>query len=64
MVFVQVKQGAEKMLREHESSRNKNVINETEQMLADSKQKIIVLQVFLSDICMDVVLNNTNNISK
>ena len=41
----QVKQGAEKMLREHENSGNKSVINDTEQMLADSKQKIVVLQV-------------------
>ena len=44
----QVKQGAEKMLREHESTGNKAVINETEQLLADSKQKIIVLQVLCS----------------
>ena len=33
------------MLREHENSGNKAVINDTEQMLADSKQKIVVLQV-------------------
>ena len=45
LIGSQVKQGAEKMLREHENSGNKAVINDTEQMLADSKQKIVVLQV-------------------
>ena len=35
------------MLREHEkgNSTSRSVINDTEQMLADSKQKIVVLQV-------------------
>ncbi|KAL5269368.1 hypothetical protein ACHWQZ_G003008 [Mnemiopsis leidyi] len=45
MLETKVKQGAEKMLREHENSGNKSVINDTEQMLADSKQKIVVLQM-------------------
>lgn len=45
MMETKVKQGAEKMLREHENSGTKSVINDTEQMLADSKQKIVVLQM-------------------
>eukprot|EP00116_Pleurobrachia_bachei_P002282 sb/3462544/ len=45
LMETKVKQGAEKMLREHESTGNKAVINETEQLLADSKQKIVVLQM-------------------
>jgi len=47
VVETKVKHGAEKMLREHEkgSSTSRSVINDTEQMLADSKQKIVVLQM-------------------